>query len=329
MGFNLNGNTLLSTTITPEGSSFKHQKIVASGGDTITYNGQWKIHRFNSSGTFVVTSFIGASLSIDYLIVGGGGGGGMDMGGGGGGGGVITGSTTLSAGSYPIVVGGGGAGAPAKGVNGQPASQQFTIRAVAGSNTTFNGLTAYGGGYGASSYYAYTPDYGVPGNGGCGGAPSAFADGVAKSGGTGTAGQGFAGGSTTGNQYYGAGGGGAGAVGTSGNSRANGGAGKYSNILGRPYYWGGGGGGSGYSAVGGYGGIGGGGGGAIGDTNPSGNQSIMWGIPGQGGSINTDAGSAGGNGGTNTGGGGGGGSYLGAGGGNGGSGIVIIRYKYK
>jgi len=102
MGFNLNGNTLLTTTITYEGASYKNQKVVASGGDVITYNGEWKIHRFNTSGTFVLTSFVGSTLAIDYLMVAGGGGGGMDMGGGGGGGGVLTGSTTLTATSYSI-----------------------------------------------------------------------------------------------------------------------------------------------------------------------------------------------------------------------------------
>lgn len=321
------GINLLSTTITPEGAAFKNQLVVATGGDAITYNGQWKIHRFNASGNFVLTSFIGSTLTIDYLVVGGGGGGGTNMGGGGGGGGVISGSTTLTVGSYSIVVGGGGSGAPA-GIGTHP-----TTRGTVGSNSTFNGLTAYGGGYGGLSPNSY--GYQTGGNGGCGGGASGYNDNGAAAGqyyGTGTAGQGFNGGAQ-GNAYYAGGGGGAGAAGVSGNSKPDGGAGKYSNILGRPFYWGGGGGGSSYSAYGGgNGGIGGGGGGAGGF--PSGNggqQAINWGVYGLGTCTNCQDNKPGGNGGQYSGGGGGAGShynYTNAGG-AGGSGIVVIRYKYK
>lgn len=319
-----------STSITVDGSAQKEQKVVASGGDIITNWNEWRIHRFNSSGTFTLSSCKGGSLRVEYLIVAGGGGGGMDMGGGGGGGGVLTGTTVLGPGTYSITVGAGGAGAPAGGTNGQPSGHQFTIRAVAGGNSTFNGLTAYGGGYGASSYYGYLPDYGYPGNGGCGGAPSGYSDGSTRSGGTGISGQGFAGGGG-GGQYYSGGGGGAGAVGTSSTARPDGGAGKYSNILGRPFFWGGGGGGASYSlSTGGYGGKGGGGGGALGNAL-AGQESIVWGQPGGFGACCSWANVPGGDGGLNTGGGGGGGSHYNANnkGGNGGSGIVIVRYKIK
>ena len=84
-----NGSTKLdSTTTTPEGASFKHQKVVAYGGVISTF-GDWRIHRFNSSGTLGVGFYVGSGLTVEYLLVGGGGGGGMDMGGGGGGGGSL------------------------------------------------------------------------------------------------------------------------------------------------------------------------------------------------------------------------------------------------
>jgi hypothetical protein len=323
-------NRLDSTSITVEGASFKNQRVAATGG-VITDTGEWRIHRFNSSGTFTLSSLIGSSLPIEYLIVGGGGGGGMDMGGGGGGGGVLTGQHVITPGSYTITVGAGGAGAPAGGTSGQPSGHQFTISATNGGNSSFNGLTAIGGGFGGSSYYGYLPNYGSANSGGCGGGPSGYSDGGTRSGGAGTSGQGFNGGGG-GPQYYSGGGGGAGAVGTSSTSRPDGGAGRFSGILGRPFFWGGGGGGASYSSSqGGLGGIGGGGGGALGDTTAGGRQAIEWGVAGTNGPSNSWANVPGGRGGINTGGGGGGGSHYNANnkGGDGGSGIVIIRYKIK
>lgn len=317
---------LESTTVTVEGAALKHQKIVATGG-VITTVGEYRVHRFNDSGTFTISSLRSGSIEVEYLIVAGGGGGGMDMGGGGGGGGVLNGTTILTPTSYIITVGGGGVGGPAGSTNGQPSHHQFTIGATAGSASSFNGLTANGGGFGASSYYGYTPNYGTPGNGGCGGGPSGYSDGSTRAGGTGN--QGFNGGGG-GGQYYSGGGGGAGAVGASSTGQPNGGAGKLSGILGKPFYFAGGGGGASYSlGTGGYGGSGGGGGGAVGVT-PGGTGGLAWGSYGGGGSPNSQTNTPGGDGGLNTGGGGGGGSHynLTNKGGNGGKGIVIIRYKY-
>jgi hypothetical protein len=324
-------NRLNSTTVSSEGASFKDNLVSATGG-VITQVGEWRIHRFNSSGTFSLTSFVGDKLEVDYLLVGGGGGGGMDMGGGGGGGGVVNGTTFLSTNSYTITVGGGGTGAPAGSTNGQPAYHQFTISATQGGNSSALGYTATGGGFGASSYYGYLPNYGTPGAGGSGGGPSGYSDGGYRSGGAGVSGQGNNGGGA-GPQYYSGGGGGAGAVGASSTGYPNGGAGKLVTFLGRPFYWGGGGGGASYSlGTGGQGGIGGGGGGALGTT--LGGGSALGGgngSPGGGGSPGTWAQTPGGNGGTNSGGGGGGGSHYNSNnkGGDGGSGIVIIRYKFK
>lgn len=318
---------LESATVTVEGAAFKQQKVVATGG-VITTVGEYRVHRFNDTGTFTLSSLRSSSIEVEYLIVAGGGGGGMDMGGGGGGGGVLAGTTILTPTSYTVTIGAGGTGAPAGSTNGQPAFHQFTISATAGSNSTFNGLTAVGGGFGASSYYGYTPNYGTPGNGGCGGGPSGYSDGGYRSGGTGSQGSNGGGG---GPQYYSGGGGGAGAVGVSSTNRPDGGAGRLSGILGKSLYFAGGGGGASYSlGTGGYGGVGGGGGGGLG-TAPGGTGGLAWGSPGGGGSSGTWANTPGGDGATNTGGGGGGGSHYNANnkGGNGGKGIVIIRYKYR
>ena len=282
-----------------------------------------------------VNSYPGPTL-VDVMVVGGGGGGGMDMGGGGGGGGVVyqqnyavTPGTAIS-----VTVGAGGWGAPAgsggyrgDGAGPQPSGHQFTIGATAGGNSVFGSITAYGGGYGASSYYGYTPNYGVGGNGGSGGGASGYTAGATVSGGTGTAGQGYRGGNSGGGSYYSGGGGGAGGAGADGPNQANGGPGILIPEM-SPYYFGGGGGGATYSGpTGGNGGIGGGGGGAIGVT--TGGAGLNNGSPGGGGSGGMWANTPGGNAGANTGGGGGGGSHYNATnqGGNGGSGIVIIRYQ--
>ena len=47
--------------------------IISATGGTITEDGGYRIHTFNSSADFIVTG--GGSLSVDYLLVAGGGGG--------------------------------------------------------------------------------------------------------------------------------------------------------------------------------------------------------------------------------------------------------------
>lgn len=291
-------------------------------GGTITTLGTNRIHTFTSSGTFTNS----ANLNARVLVVGGGGGGGMDMGGGGGGGGVLhTYALPVNAQTYTVTVGAGGSGSPAAGTYGQNTSHQYNISASSGQNSVFSNMTAYGGGYGSSSYYAYTPNNGYPGSGGCGGGASGYSDGSTRAGGAGTIGQGYRGGNG-GGQYYSGGGGGAGGQGTDSTNIAHGGIGYFSDINGTGYYWGGGGGGAGYTICGGNGGAGGGGGGAVCTT--TGGSGLNPGSPGGGGSTSSQTNTPGGNGGANTGGGGGGGSHYNANnrGGNGGSGIVIIRY---
>jgi hypothetical protein len=317
-----------STTYTVEGAAFKTQKVVATGG-VITHVGEYRVHRFNSSGTFTISSLRSTSIEVEYLVVAGGGGGGTNMGGGGGGGGFLSGNTVLTPGSYTVTVGAGGAGAPAGTTGGHP-----TVPGSNGGNSTFNGLTAIGGGWGGVSYNTQGLGIHFGNSGGSGGGSAGYNNnGVAPGyygSGAGVSGQGYRGG-LQGNAYYSGGGGGAGGAGTDGNNRPDGGPGKQSGILGKPFYFSGGGGGASYSlSTGGYGGLGGGGGGALG-VAPGGTGGLVWGEYGGGGACCSWANTPGGNGGANTGGGGGGGAHYNATnkGGDGGSGIVIVRYKYR
>ncbi len=295
-----------------------------TSGTKLVIDSDYQVHLCTSSGTFL-PYFTG---NVEVLVVAGGGGGGMDMGGGGGGGGVLTSTTyAVTAGSpITVTIGAGGAGAPSGGPP-QPWGHQFTTSATSGSNTVFGSLTAVGGGYGGSSYFGYTPNYGYGANGGSGGGASGYSDGNTGRNGSGTVGQGNAGGSSIG-QYYSGGGGGAGSAGSNGGT-PHGGNGVLNNILGggKNYYWAGGGGGASYSSgTGGNGGLGGGGGGSsggLGDTNGI-NFARNAGSGGGGQWVNTPGGDAG----KNTGGGGGGGMHYNRNnrGGNGGSGVVVIRH---
>lgn len=215
------------------------------------------------------------SDSSKYLIVAGGGGGGNGSSsgyesGGGGAGGLLSGSITLSQlSSYTITVGGGGGSAST------------------GSNSSAFGLTAFGGGAGATS----------PGAGGSGGSGGGGSH-AQTAGGAGTAGQGNAG-ATPSSNSRGGGGGGAGAVGT----MSGGGNGLLSSITGTATYYAGGGAGVNPAAAT-SGGLGGGGG-----------SSATLNTNGTAGTLNTGGG-----------GGGAYGSTSGIVGGAGGSGVVIVSY---
>jgi len=233
----------------------------------------------------------------DILVVGGGGGGGGRHGAGGGAGGLIyQRSVSVKAGTeYNIIVGNGGNGG---GVN-QNGNK--------GSNSSFYGFEAYGGGGGA----AFNLRYNNPNrNGGSGGGAT-----VNRNNGSGTNNQGNAGGIGTHYWPYNwGGGGGAGQRGGNGTRGASGkgGNGRKISITGYDFHYAGGGGGGSHNPAGGrgHGGAGGGGHG---------------GLPGH---FNQ----RGGDGTNGTGGGGGGASTVydgNQGGGNGGSGIVIIRWKEK
>ena len=286
------------TSVADQGGA-QAEYVTASGG-TETTSGDFKIHTFNSSGTFTVSN-AGNSLgsnSVDYLVIAGGGAGGgtpcagNQRSGGGGAGGYresfpnpATGGTPVTAQAYPITVGAGGTVSGIVGSNG--------------SNSIFSTITSAGGGRGA---HQEAPAPGAANSGGSGGGGSSSN----TSGGSGNTPpvsppQGNNGGNSTG--YNGIGGGGGGA-GEAGNTDGNGygGDGSASSITGSSVTRGGGGAGVGDAGTGGDGGGG-----------PY--------VPGVGNAV---AGTA------NTGGGGGAGyGSPNAGGGAGGSGVVVIRYKYQ
>jgi hypothetical protein len=263
-----------------------------------------KVHTFATVGN---TNFVVAnSGTVEYLIVAGGGGGGFQVGGGGGAGGLLQGKAEVTAQTYTITVGGGGDGALPN-----------NTRSTNGGNSSAFGLTAIGGGAGASHIATLPALSGGSGGGGSGNSNSQNAPGAA-----GTSNQGFGGGTGFAGSWSGGGGGGAREVGQSATSVLSGTGGKggdgvSSIITGTRQYYAGGGGGSwnnqrteaSYS-------VGGAGGGARGLAD-NGDQ---YGV------------TAGENGAANTGGGGGGvrdfynGSSLYSRAGNGGSGVVIVRY---
>lgn len=112
------------------------------------YNGtneQWTVHTLLPGDTFNVETAI---HPFKVLVIGGGGGGGGDQGGGGGAGGAHETELELPLGNITAVIGGGGS----RG-SGQSNGSK-------GGNTTFHGITCYGGGWGG----------GYDGRGGSGGA---------------------------------------------------------------------------------------------------------------------------------------------------------------
>jgi hypothetical protein len=116
----------------------------ATGG-TITTDGNFKVHTFNSSGTFEITK-LGADAVVEYLVIAGGGsGGGYYYGGGGGAGGYRT-ATNFSVAqqAYSITVGAGGAGTSG------PASGNNYVRGNNGSDSVFSSITSDGGGGGGT-----------------------------------------------------------------------------------------------------------------------------------------------------------------------------------
>ena len=288
-------------------SDLEQALYVTATGGTITTSGDYKIHTFNSSGTFTVScagNSVGSN-NVEYLIVAGGGGGGAgggaNAGGGAGAGGYRTDtSVSVTAQAYPVTVGGGGAG------------NVYGSCLTTASNSVALSITSARGGSGGNG-----DGHGARVNGQSGGSGGA-ASGVQTGGGSGgnsppvSPPQGNAGGQ--GGQGLGLGGGGGGGAGAVGANASCGAAGAGGN-------------GSPSSIIGSYvtrAGGGGGGGNSYGPASGAGGGS------GGGGSGASSA-SAGSVGSTNTGGGGGGGwGHPGPfDGGNGGSGVVIIRYKYQ
>jgi hypothetical protein len=261
----------------------KYRGVTASTGYVVNSNYNFNLIYVDSTKGWlsVPVNMIDTSYTVSVLVIAGGGsGGGNSLSGGGGAGGLTTATMTLTPlNNYTVTVGAGASTAP----NG--------TAGTTGSNSVFNGTTAYGGGGG-----------GVDGGGN---GQSGGSGGGAGRGGTGggrVSGQGYVGASSTGSGT--GGGGGAGQAGIYTGGGGTGGAGASNSITGSAVTYAGGGGGGGWGAVYGYGAGGAGGG-------------------GNGGYGAGTAGTA------NTGGGGGGGGYdggNGAIGGAGGSGTVIISY---
>jgi hypothetical protein len=289
--------------------------FVAATGGTITTDGDYKVHTFNSSGTFTITDAGDASGSntFDVLIVAGGGGGGSINSAGGGAGGLNyqTGVSAVAQ-AYTVTIGAGGTGGGPGDINtGTPLPTN-------GNDTDFTGQTsAVGGGRAGQNRNAANvagSPYRDGGNGGSGGGAGEASG--AGTPGTGTVGQGNDGGQAAGSpQYPGGGGGGAGAVGgnaASSGPAGNGGNGLSNSITGSATdYAGGGGAGARTSVVAGVGGTGGGGAGAAGGTNPGISGTTNLGGGGGGAGMNTSS------------------PYFSSQGGNGGSGVVIVRYKFQ
>jgi len=315
---------------------------VAATGGTESTSGNYKIHIFNSSGNFVVSSVsnTAADNEVSYLVVGGGGAGGVGCSAGGAGAGgyregvssvdcysgsptAATSGITVSAQTYPITVGAGGSGISPYTSPSHPAPSSGT----SGSDSTFSTITSSGGGKGGGQPGPSGSQ--VNGAGGGSGGGGSHYNGTGGSGNTppvspSQGNPGFQSQPGTGPAPSDAGGagGGATAAGTPGSTSHAGGAGATSSITGSAVARAGGGGGSnrcGGSAPDVAGGAGGGGRGGYGSRpNPCAQGT------GQAGSANT-------------GGGGGGGKanspaasnrpYGGSG--SGGSGVVIVRYKYQ
>lgn len=282
--------------------------VIGTGG-TISTQGAYTVHVFNSSSSFTAP----AGLStLDVLVVGGGGGGGSTYGGGGGGGGVrwLTGQAA-SASPVTVTVGAGGAAGAAISVTNDTAGNGGQ-----GGSSSFGALSAVGGGYGQGGAQN-DPDALTGGSGGSGGGGGGITSGNQNAGGSGTATQGNNGGSgnsnSAANNRSGGGGGGAGSTGSNGVNGAGGAGGAGSNYsatfgtaVGASGWFGGGGGGGKRSGNGSLGGVGGQGGGGAGGSPAS--------PPGIAGLANTG------------GGGGGSGDSGGTPGAIGGSGVVIVRY---
>tara|TARA_R110002012_G_scaffold14153_1_gene59226 strand:- start:133 stop:1167 length:1035 start_codon:yes stop_codon:yes gene_type:complete len=193
--------------------------ICASGGNTITEVGNYKIHIFTGPGTFTVNSLSSdpAADGLDYLVVAGGGGG-TSSGGGAGGYRTSVDSSLVAASEtgYPITVGAGG------GPGGS------TSVGTDGGNSIALSITSAGGARGAA-FSGGQPGYtGGSGSGGAGN-PGGYPGGAGNTPPVSPS-QGNAGGNSTSNSPLtwnnSGGGGGAGGAGAPSPGSSQGGAGS-------------------------------------------------------------------------------------------------------
>jgi hypothetical protein len=269
-------------------------------GGTVTVDGGYRYHTFNTSGTLTFVDVDGA-LNVEYLVVAGGGGGGRGIGGGGGAGGYLASSTSISA-TQVVTIGAGGV----SGQEGEPDGHKGTDSSLGVVATAAGG----GGGSGATNTdQANFWVNGGAGNGGSGGG-GGIRDDLARFG-TGTPGQGNDGAPPNTDQSQDQSGGGGGAGGPGVNVWVPGVYDPLNCKGGDGLTWldgvtrGGGGAGFKLDFPRGPGAGGSGGGGDAGPDEPGG---------------------LGENGSPNTGGGAGGGAIASGNGGIGGSGVVIVRY---
>ena len=308
--------------------------VAATGGNSVSTCGDYKIHTFTAPGTFTVSCAGNAAGNneLEYIVVAGGGGTGA---GGGGAGGFRYASPSLApvtypakpltapagltaaAQAYPITVGAGGvARSPLGGCSGNPGSNSIfsTITSAGGGGGGKGGATGLNGGSGGGAGYdnnracvssGNTPPVSPPQGNNGGSAPSSCHQAAAGGGGALAVGA-----NGTRNPSPGGGGGvgGNGGVGA-GVPNAFGTSGQSSG--GYYYFAGGGAGGSNLN---------------VSCGSPAGRGSGGLGGGGQGGQTNGQVGC---NATANTGGGGGGSEVDAPAGTNGGSGIVIIRYKFQ
>jgi hypothetical protein len=309
---------------------FTYAPYIRATGGTVTnrtFGGLiYRVHTFNSSGTFTINNIFKLE-PLSLLLVGGGGGGGHDGNGAGGGGGagglLVRSKSDISTGAFPVVVGEGGA------------------RNESGSDSSLFGNSVKGGGAGGG-YKGGTNDTAPKGkdggSGGGAGQASTNMSGTTNktiSGGTGVSGQGRRGGNSIMSAGWSvSGGGGGGGHRTAGSDTGS----KKSN--GFTYYPDGGDGG-GASAIEFVGSTyilaGGGGGGGSNSSGTAGPAPAEQGSAGEGGSVTvnsvkTTVGGRGGRqgvdatSGTPNTGSGGGGRAVSASGASGGSGVVLIAY---
>ena len=190
----------------------------------------YRCHIFTASGDFTVTT--AGTTTLSYMIVAGGGGSGSYSGGGGGAGGMLLspdfapptanqgGEMSLSATTYPIVIGQGGAESAA--TSHKPPSGAPKVDGQRGESSSFNSVSATGGGGGAGWNTPAGGREGVWAPGGSGGGGFGH-EGSDSPGGEGTNvgssnQQGYDGGvGTGGSRRGGGGGGGASSIGQDGN----------------------------------------------------------------------------------------------------------------
>jgi hypothetical protein len=159
-------NFIRSPQFTTAGSGSVVDEGASTGGafSTIVDGVDYRVAKYAASGSLVVTS----TVTVEYEIIAAGASGGYGRGGGGGAGKRKTGSVSLTPGTYTVTVGLGG---PARGSLGSGTN---------GDNSTFNGVTANGGGFGGGATGSIATAGGDGGHGG--GAAAGDAGGTAVAG---------------------------------------------------------------------------------------------------------------------------------------------------